>query len=205
MQVAFESAPGTIGGRDNPRPRCGELCARGRWRSRSRRCPRSPRPAPLCLVAGARVATSRRRPHPTGARPRLLAHPRAFPRYPLDPKPMCYNGIGATLRHQRQNPCSLALSTASRSSRRRADTNSDTSAGSTTAPLGDPFQRVDEVGHVGDPALEQITDAAPTGGRLHRMLNRTAEDRRSPCSGLLKLAGIAAVGLTGSDVGRQRG
>jgi hypothetical protein len=32
-------------------------------------------------------------------------------------------------------------------------------------------QGVEEVGHVGDPVLEQVADAAPAGQQLHRMLD----------------------------------
>ena len=40
-----------------------------------------------------------------------------------------------------------------------------------TGPFGDALKRVDEVGHIGDPALEQVSDAAPTGQQLHCVLD----------------------------------
>ena len=37
--------------------------------------------------------------------------------------------------------------------------------------LGDALQRLHEIGHIGNPTLEQITNAVPTAQQLHRMLD----------------------------------
>ena len=67
--------------------------------------------------------------------------------------------------------CSRGLRRASGSWRRRAFTNSCSSAGSITEPLDDPLQRLDELVDIRHPALQQVADPLAGGQQFHRMLH----------------------------------
>ena len=89
-----------------------------------------------------------------------------------DPEPPCDAGVGASFCHQFEH---LAFSRGQRGERVLAPAGGhqlpDQRRVHDRAASGDPLQRVQELVHIGDAALEQVADAASASQQLHRVLD----------------------------------